>query len=166
MDNQDLDRQLGDAAFKGFAEECEALISRGASVRGDATCRQFTPLQSAALGGHPAVCALLIKHGADVAAKGHGDLTALQIAVYDGQIDVVEYLVRHCGEDINQITHDGVSLDDLAGELTKGDQPADMIACLAGLRSEMTARVVGGAIGDAEVREMVKARRPTGPPSL
>jgi hypothetical protein len=168
MDSHDLDLdiQLRKAAFKGNIDECKALIERGASVHGDVTDNEFSPLQSAAVGGHSAVCALLIKHGADVGAKGHGELTALQLAVYGGMIATTEYLIRHCGEDVNQVTHDGVTLEQLAREVVRADTADAMVECLVTLRSEMTAREVGSALGDAEIGSMPGAFGSAGPLSL
>src|SRR5688572_12503949 len=58
------------AAWKGFPDACEALLSAGADVNARSSGEHYggTPLHSAAHGNQRAVAEVLIRHGADVNA--------------------------------------------------------------------------------------------------
>ena len=58
------------AAWKGFPDACEVLLSGGADVNAHSTGEHYggTPLHAAAHGNQKAVVEVLLRHGADVNA--------------------------------------------------------------------------------------------------
>jgi ankyrin repeat protein len=97
---------LHGAAFYGHIEAAKLLIAKGANVN-IANRYGYVPLLSAAAGGNIEIVKSLIEAGADTAARiSDGGLNALQLAVFTGHLQLVEFLLSK-GFDINQTTDNG-----------------------------------------------------------
>jgi ankyrin repeat protein len=84
---------LHDAALKGHAEACRALVKAGAAVKAR-NAQQFTPLHMAAAKGHVEVCRMLMKVRAAVDARGDQQATALHFAAQNGHAEVCRVLMK------------------------------------------------------------------------
>ena len=73
-------------------------------------CGKHDPsaLNNAAASGDIELVKFLISKGADVNAKGIGDISPLHLAAISGHIEIVEYLISK-GADINAKTHYGLT---------------------------------------------------------
>jgi ankyrin repeat protein len=72
-----------------------ALLARGAEVEAR-NAYGWTPLHVAAVGGDPAVVALLLQHGADVHAESHIGTTPLDnVTTRGGRKAVIDLLLAH-----------------------------------------------------------------------
>ena len=100
------------AARRGDVAEVERLVGRGAKVNATVPTRDlreliaflswmqqlpesdigYTPLFYAAEGGHADVARLLIGHGADVHHVARGGQTALQLAIWRSDLQVIQLL--------------------------------------------------------------------------
>ena len=62
--------------------------------------RKDTPLHEATIRGHLhlEICELLVKHGADVNAKGHAGYTPLHWAVRWGHLEIAKILIEKMAE--------------------------------------------------------------------
>jgi ankyrin repeat protein len=118
------------------AEAVQILIAAGAKL--SARCKAgYTPLHGAAIHDRPDVCRALVEAGANVSDNNRGaGLTPFQRAVAFGMIKAARYFVVEGGETINQVTHNGTSLLDLAGS-------AHMTELLLAARSE---RAIAGEL--------------------
>ena len=90
---------LGLASFFGHEPVVRLLLERGARVdTASSNGMHVMPLHSAAAARSVPIARLLLEHGAPVNARqGEGDLgfTPLMEAAFNGQIDMVETLLRH-----------------------------------------------------------------------
>jgi len=85
---------LHNASFSGHLEIVKRLVSASTQAKLDVGNKEgFTPLQLAC-GNHPSVAAYLIGIGADTSHQDERGNTALHLACYDGQIEVVSLLLR------------------------------------------------------------------------
>ncbi|TKS73792.1 Ankyrin repeat domain-containing protein 27 VPS9 domain-containing protein [Collichthys lucidus] len=66
----------------------------------------FTPLHVAALHGHSALAALLIRHGANVNARTNQSATPLHLATQNSHVQVVRFLLE-CNAKLNKKDHYG-----------------------------------------------------------
>lgn len=86
-------------ATKGYAPFCIFLIETQLAYVSNLDNKQNTPLHSAALAGQEAICALLLKHGAQHGAKNDRQLTPLQKLLLFGheksKAACVPLLVQH-----------------------------------------------------------------------
>lgn len=98
---------LETAVERGHVPMINFLLERGAKV--NLREGQRTPLHIAAAQGNREVVALLLRHGADVAAKDRSGQTALQVAAQSGKREIVDLLAGK-----------GESLD-IASLVTLGD---------------------------------------------
>jgi len=85
---------LHDAALAGKCAVAEALLTHGAEIDARDRDTQATPLERAASWGRTDVVELLISRGANLALKDKNGKTALDLAVANGQSDVVSVLMR------------------------------------------------------------------------
>lgn len=85
---------LGAAAAAGEVECASRLMSRGASLNDRLLISADTPLIEAAEMNHIDTVSLLLKHGADPAARNAFDLTALDWAQRNGNPQMVALLSR------------------------------------------------------------------------
>jgi hypothetical protein len=98
-----LDRDLIEGIKKGHVAIAHAFLAKGADPK--ARDRQGGPaLHWAAGSGRAETVRLLIEHGADVTARDHNDMTALQVAVKRGH-EAVAALLR--GTDTSSGTEAG-----------------------------------------------------------
>ena len=72
----------------------ELLLAHGAAVNARGGEKANVPLMLAARNGHAAVAAVLLRHGADVAARDNERMTALAQARALGRDEVVDLLRR------------------------------------------------------------------------
>jgi ankyrin repeat protein len=104
------------AANVGFPMVCRVLIDAGAKVDALDKSRR-SPLFNAAVWGYLSICRMLVDAGAP-ASDSLGDraklLTPLQIAVQNNWPELARYFIEECGADIDQVTHDGRTLERLA----------------------------------------------------
>jgi ankyrin repeat protein len=105
------------AAANGHEEVCRVLLALGArtdSLDSD----NWSALRYAAEKGSVGICQLLTQAGASPSQKGPSSdklyLTPMQAAVVRDQFEVVRYFIEDCGEDRNQRTRLGRSLDELS----------------------------------------------------
>jgi len=104
------------AVFFGHPETVDALLAAGAEVSAPSReTMKLTPLASALAAGHNQIARTLIKHGADVNAKGDQDVTPLHTAAARGNIEAATFLLEH-GADTNATTTDGKKPITYAGE--------------------------------------------------
>jgi len=98
---------LGLAAFFGHGETLDVLLAAGAEVSAPSReTMKLTALASALATGQNQIARTLIKHGADVNAKGDQDVTPLHTAAARGNIEAATFLLEH-GADTNATTTDG-----------------------------------------------------------
>ena len=99
---EELNKALNEAAFRGHAEVCRLLIEQGANINYiDELDR--TPLQRAAYYGHAEVCRLLIDRGADVHATNWLGLNPLHLAAANGHVEVCRLLLER-GANVHAVT--------------------------------------------------------------
>jgi ankyrin repeat protein len=89
----ELTKALAGAAKGGHVELCRRLLAAGAPVNGAVAPHQVTPLICAAYAGAHDVVALLLEHGADMAAKNRYGSTALDAARERGREDIARLLM-------------------------------------------------------------------------
>jgi ankyrin repeat protein len=100
------------AAIRGYEDVCRVLIEHGADVTAVAhEVDHWTPLHFAVSRDHLGTCRILVKLGADSKAKTSSDATPFQIAVRKGNVSLAQYFLQECGEDVYQLTGEGVPLD-------------------------------------------------------
>ncbi|MBV8379241.1 MAG: ankyrin repeat domain-containing protein [Paucibacter sp.] len=100
---------LMQAAIKGRVELMEQLVKRGALINREG----WTPLQYAASGETMAAARWLLKHGADVNARGPEGRTALMMAAGFGPVDLADVLLA-AGADVTARDEHGRSAADYA----------------------------------------------------
>jgi len=79
-----VDDELCEASARGDVGEIELLVAAGADPNAFEGTDQMTPLQTAALNGHVAAIAVLLKAGAHVDGERHDTYTALMLASWGG----------------------------------------------------------------------------------
>lgn len=92
---------LTDLVVSGHLEAIKTLLDAGADP--DGTGSRVRPLHAAASFGRLDVIRLLVEQGAMVDAVGPGGQTALHLASHEGQIEVVEQLLR-LGANLHAVT--------------------------------------------------------------
>jgi len=114
------------AAHFGRLEVMRILLSNGADHRAvSRNSNRNQPLQAAAANRQTEAVELLLKAGADVDARSHGDFTALHIAAANGVTRMVEALLN-AGADVGAKTEEGKMPMDFAVD---GDH-SEMVALL------------------------------------
>src|SRR5690554_696765 len=98
-------------AVVGQTQRAQALIKRGAQVNR----LGWTPLQYAASKGHLDTVKMLIANKAMVNAPGPDGTTALMMAAYDGNEEVIRYLLAH-GADATMVNLQQLDAADWARE--------------------------------------------------
>ena len=88
------------AAFCGFYDLVEHLITNHPEQINACGGRNLFPLQAALYKGHPHVANLLYRHGAVVEVQGIYNATPLHAASYNGKVDTMCWLLDH-GADPN-----------------------------------------------------------------
>ncbi|UCC44418.1 MAG: ankyrin repeat domain-containing protein [Candidatus Zixiibacteriota bacterium] len=83
---------LHSTASRGHSEAVALLIDKGASVDARSDLDGGTPLHYAAENGHREVVKLLLSKGASITAKDMSERTALHLAAWEGQVEVLERL--------------------------------------------------------------------------
>ena len=101
------------ASSRGYANVVRSLIDRGANL--NAKCRDcdmdfgapmwWTPLHAAIYNDHPHIAVLLLEGGADPDTRSSEDQTALGMASFRGQANVVRSLIDR-GADLNAKSKD------------------------------------------------------------
>lgn len=94
---------LQKAAWLGFIQVTDFLLSKGADIEAKDNTVGWTPLHIAAVHHHKEVVRLLLSKGADTNAKDHSGETPLALVAKFGSLDdceTVELLLAH-GADIN-----------------------------------------------------------------
>jgi ankyrin repeat protein len=80
------------AAFRGFYELCELLLSKGADVNAKTHDQGYSALMFAAISNHRKVVQLLLEHGADVDYKNTIGRTAAQMASFVNSNECVDLI--------------------------------------------------------------------------
>ena len=88
------------AALHGSLEVVEVLLKVGLDVNARDNCGN-TPLHEGVLGRHVEVCRRLIENGADLHCTNNVDFSLLHLASSAGYSDVVEFIVKELGFDVN-----------------------------------------------------------------
>ena len=102
-----LQKSLHDASYEGRIDEVQSIVTKwcqecfsdliGAKL--DCTDHEGnTPLSEAACGGHPEICLLLLKHGADVNKRSEQGRTPLWRAAFMDHEMVCTLLLKHGGD--------------------------------------------------------------------
>jgi ankyrin repeat protein len=95
------------ASSRGYTNVVRSLIDRGANL--NARCTDYykefrevwwTPLHAAIYNDHPDIALLLLESGTNPETQSSKDPTALYMASFCGQADVVRWLIDH-GADLN-----------------------------------------------------------------
>lgn len=128
------------AAMYGLTDISEVLLSSGADIRA-ADEEEITLLERAVRNDNPALCQMLIKHGAKVDRRPHDTQklpSALMIAVKRNHIDTIDLLINSNARmnDVFEVAPDTV----LAAAVEVGDEPVIKKLTNAG------ARLIGGRI--------------------
>ena len=89
----ELNRQLLDAAKNGEDDKVERLLKRKADVNATDNATR-SALMKAARKGHTNIVRLLIGKGANVNAKDYDNVTVLMGAVVGGNKEIIELLIR------------------------------------------------------------------------
>jgi ankyrin repeat protein len=98
--------KLRDAAKSGDVAEMERQIAAGANPNAFEGTGGWTPLQQAAMYGHIAAMAALLKAGARVDGVDSAGITALMVAAYGGHTAAVDALVA-AGADVHRVNENG-----------------------------------------------------------
>ncbi|XP_044050541.1 ankyrin repeat domain-containing protein 27-like isoform X2 [Siniperca chuatsi] len=83
-----------------------SVLQAGALGINSCNVEGFTPLHVAALHGHSALAALLIRHGANVNARTNQSATPLHLASQNSHVQVVRFLLE-CNAKLNKKDHYG-----------------------------------------------------------
>ncbi|KAJ5527910.1 ankyrin [Penicillium frequentans] len=124
----------------GLTDISEVLLSSGADIRA-ADEEEITLLERAVRNDNPALCQMLIKHGAKVDRRPHDTQkspSALMIAVQRNYMDTIDLLINSNARmnDVFEVAPDTV----LAAAVEAGDEPVIKKLINAG------ARLIGGRI--------------------
>lgn len=117
---------LMQAAIKGRVDLMDQLVKRGAHVNREG----WTPLQYAASGEAMAAARWLLKHGADVNARGPEGRTALMMAAGFGPVDLADVLLA-AGADVQAHDEHGRSAADYAANAGHDALRAHLLALQA-----------------------------------
>jgi hypothetical protein len=139
---------LAAAVWAGQAGSAAALIAAKANVD-HAVHGGATLLHIAAVSGRKSMCKLLLDAGAakSVIDTKYG-LTPFQAAVQAGCVEVIRYFVTEFGEDLKQLTGDGLSMRELASRHGKTLQ----------LLRELEEKIVTGGANRAPVSQLPSPR--------
>ena len=114
LDRQESDHGYGalaTAVMRGDEATAKKVLSMGADARSE-DHEGHTPMSMAAVSGKLNMVKLLREHGVDAGARGRDGFTALQRATWgetEAHAEVVRYLVRECGMDVDETDAMGVS---------------------------------------------------------
>ena len=107
LDRQESDHGYGalaTAVARGDEATAKKVLSMGADARSE-DHEGHTPMSMAAVSGKVSMVKLLREHGVDAGARGRDGFTALQRATWgetEAHAEVVRYLVRECGMDVDE----------------------------------------------------------------
>ncbi len=119
---------LGLTCFFGHEAAARPLLALGSDVNAvSRNAMRVTPLHSAVAGEYPALAALLLSAGADVAAVQHGGYTPLHSAAQNGNLHLARLLLEQ-GADPTAQTDEGQTAQALATE----NGHAEVVALLLG----------------------------------
>ena len=104
------------AAFCGFPDLAERLITKHPEQVNARGGRNLFPLPAALHKRHLHVATLLYQHGAVVDVKGNCEGTPLYAASYDGDVDIILWLLNH-GADPNASWSSYTPLFEVAGRM-------------------------------------------------
>lgn len=108
------DKTLYDVAARGQRrDKAERLIRSGSDVNETHPGNQWTPLLAAAAGGHPKMCDVLIKAGANLNAQDANGNTPLHLARAGGHTKTASVLLA-AGADPNIKNNQGKTPDELS----------------------------------------------------
>ncbi|KAL8726939.1 MAG: hypothetical protein Q9181_005875 [Wetmoreana brouardii] len=147
--NQSRYTALMEAAFFARETVVDLLCKRGADVEARGNRKQ-TPLHRAAHNDTPETIGciqLLLAHNANIEAKADNTVTALQIAVFAGNIKTVRYLLDK-GADIEGTVGRGVT--PLHQAACRGNEAIVSLLCERGARTWVKTHEGGTALGWAK----------------
>jgi ankyrin repeat protein len=130
------------AVEKGHLKVASLLLENGADANLETAKRGWTPIYEAVRrlrNERVEMFRLLVRHGADVRQEcvNPQDMTPFQFAVFSGNVSAARYFAEEFGEDLEQRTIEGKTLEQLAGVWTE---------VVEALRSVAAARVASEAI--------------------
>jgi ankyrin repeat protein len=144
MDQETLNLHLRHSANFGKTERCLTLLREGADVNTE-DAWENTALHNAIRKGHLDICKILLDHGASLGAKRFGALTPFEFAVYHGQIEIVDYFIDVHDMPLDELTHAGETLDQLAGRMSQ----EKMVRHLMIRRSQSSTSEISAALSTA-----------------
>jgi len=104
--SREIDGKLCDAAKRCDVGEMERLIAAGAYPNAFEGTYTLSPLQQAAMQGHVAAIAALLKAGAHVDGTDSSGTTPLMLAAYNGHTAAIDALIG-AGADVHRANKDG-----------------------------------------------------------
>ena len=88
-------RPLHDACRQGYLKIAEILVENGADIDATATFSNSTPLHYAAIKQNYEIIKLLFENGCKTEIRNKQNVTALELAMDRGYIDVVKVIAFH-----------------------------------------------------------------------
>ena len=98
---------IHDAAKDGNIKAVKQHLAAGVDVNAKEKYTRKTPLHWASIGDHKEIAELLIAKGADVNAKGVGDTTPLDTAIFARKTETVDLLRKHGGKTGEELKAEG-----------------------------------------------------------
>jgi ankyrin repeat protein len=142
------------ACMGGHIDTVRLLLANGADVNQSWEKQGWTPIYEA-IRKHGSdnieLCRLLVRGGADTkpVCRNPTEMTPFQYAVYASKVAAVRCLAEECNEDPDQLTIDGVAMEQLAGDCV------EVLEVLRSMRSERGATMAiqsAGEFADAAQR--------------
>ena len=126
-----LQKELHDAAYDGRLERVQEIVTMWTEecfsdlIGAKLDCVDHegnTALSEAACGGHPDVCKLLLRHGAQINHRSQQGRTPLWRAAFVNHYETAELLLAHGGGDYRRVEplYDEAAITDLAARIPWG----------------------------------------------
>jgi ankyrin repeat protein/L-ascorbate metabolism protein UlaG (beta-lactamase superfamily) len=100
--------EIHDAAKENEIERIEILLEEDPALLNSLDENNMTPLNTAALNGHPELVKVLLEKGADISIGDMDNSQPIHCAAISGNIEVAELLLAH-GADVNEKDYNGAT---------------------------------------------------------